>query len=141
MPEQDGGALVSRLLRALLDLFLGQSAERVVNYDRGEVAHAERVALHLCLVQEFRSDDNCRGAAGGFQSDAVMRTARRARPSVADRGHHDVVIGSDGRDQRRVGFLGEVLLAVVVHCGKRGFLLQFRHGLAQQAVGVPFGIV
>ena len=98
MPEQDGHALGSRLLRALLDLLIGQSAERVVNYDRDEIAHAERVALHLCLVQEFRSDDNCRGAAGGFQSDAVMRTARRARPSVADRGHHDVVIGGNGLD-------------------------------------------
>lgn len=118
------------LLRALLDLFLGQSAERVVDYDRGEVAHAERVALHLCLVQELRGDDNCRGAAGGFQSDAVMRTARRARPSVADRGHHDVVVHSDGRDQRRVGLLGEALLAVVVHCSKADFFLEFRHGLA-----------
>ena len=31
-----------------------------------EITHAERVALHLRLVQELRGDDNCRGAAGGF---------------------------------------------------------------------------
>jgi hypothetical protein len=75
----------------------------VFDHDRGEIAHAERITLHLRLVQEFRGHDNCRGAAGGFQSDAVMRTARRARPSVTDRGEHDVVGGGDGRDQRRVG--------------------------------------
>jgi DUF917 family protein len=108
--------------------------------DVGEIVHAKRIALHLRLVQEFRSDDNCRGAAGCFEADAVMHTARRARPSVADRGHHDVVGGVDGRDQRRVGLLGEALLAVVVHCGKGGFFLEFRHGLAQQAVGVSFGV-
>jgi len=130
MPEQDGGALGGGLLRALLDLLVGEGAERVFDHHRGEFVHAERVALHLCLVQEFRSDDNCRGAAGGFQSDGVMRTARRARPSVTDRGHYDVVSGGDSRDQRRVGFLGEALLAVVVHCSKRDFFLEFRHGLA-----------
>ena len=92
-------------MRALLDLLVGESAERVLDHDGVKIAHAERVALHLRLVQELRGDDNCRGAAGGFQSDAVMRTARRARPSVADRGHHDVVIGGDGCDQRWVGLL------------------------------------
>ena len=106
------------MLRTFVDLLIRQSAERVSDHDRGEIVHAERIALHLCLMQEFRSDDNCRGAAGGFQSDAVMRTARRARPSVADRGHHDVVIGGNGRDQRWVGLLREALLAVIVHCGK-----------------------
>ena len=93
------------MLHTLVDLLVGQSAERMFDHDQGEIGHAERIALRLCLVQEFRSDDNCRGAAGGFQSDAVMRTARRARPSVADRGHHNVVIGRNGRDQRWVGLL------------------------------------
>jgi hypothetical protein len=78
VPEQDVDALAGGLLRALVDLLVGQSAERVFDNDRGEIAHTERIALHLRLVQEFRCDDNCRGAAGGFQSDAVMRTARRA---------------------------------------------------------------
>lgn len=118
------------MLRALLDFLLGKGAERVLDHDWGEIAHAERIALHLRLVQELRGDDNCGGAAGCFETDAVMRTARRARPSVADRGHHDVVVHSDGRDQRRVGLLGEALLAVVVHCSKADFFLEFRHGLA-----------
>src|ERR1700731_5056400 len=89
--EQDVDALGGGLLGALLDLLVGESAERMLDHDGVKIVHAERVALHLRLVQELRSDDNCRGAAGGFQSDAVMRTARRARPSIADCGHHDVV--------------------------------------------------
>ena len=93
------------MLCALLDLLVGERAERVFDDDRGEIVHTESITLHLCLVQEFRGHDNCRGAAGGFQSNAVMRTARRARPSIADRGHRDVVIGGDGRDQRWVGLL------------------------------------
>ena len=65
-PEQDVGALGGGLLRAFVDLLVGQSAERVFDDDRGEIVHTERIALHLCLMQEFRSDDNCRGASGGF---------------------------------------------------------------------------
>ena len=41
------------MLRALLDLLVGQRAERVFDHHRGEIVHAERIALHLCLVQEF----------------------------------------------------------------------------------------
>ena len=74
-PEQDADALGGGLLRALLDFLVGQGAERVLDHDQSEIAHAERIALHLRLVQELRGDDNCGGAAGGFQSDAVMRTA------------------------------------------------------------------
>ena len=77
-PEQDADALGGGLLRALLDLLVGESAERVPDNDGGEIVHAERIALHLRLVQELDCDDDCRGAAGGFQSDGVMRTARRA---------------------------------------------------------------
>jgi hypothetical protein len=70
----------------------------MVDNDRGEIAHAERMALHLCLVQELGSDDNRGRPAQCFESDAVMRTARSARPSVADRRQHHVVIGGDGLD-------------------------------------------
>jgi hypothetical protein len=49
--EQDADALGGGLLRALLDLVVGEGAERVLDHDRGEIVHAERVALHLCLVQ------------------------------------------------------------------------------------------
>jgi hypothetical protein len=66
------------LLRAALDLRLGQGAERVVDDHRDEVGHAERVALHLGLVQELGRDDDRGRAAQGFEADAVMRTARRA---------------------------------------------------------------
>ena len=104
-PEQDADALGGGLLRALLDFLVGQGAERVLDHDQSEIAHAERIALHLRLVQELRGDDNCGGAAGGFQSDAVMRTARRARPSVADRGQDDVALGGDCREQGRIGVL------------------------------------
>ena len=86
------------MLRALVDLVVGQCTERVVDDYGSEIAHPKRVALHLRLVQEFGRDNNRCGAAGGFQSDAVMRTARRARPSVTYRRQHDVVIGRDGRD-------------------------------------------
>ena len=57
------------MLRTLVDFLVCESAERVSDDDGGEIVHTERIALHLCLVQEFRGHDNCRGAAGGFQSE------------------------------------------------------------------------
>ena len=71
----------------------------MVDNHRGEIAHAERMALHFCLVQKLDGDDNGCRPAQCFESDAVMRTARSARPSVADRGQHNVGIGGDGLDQ------------------------------------------
>ena len=62
-------------MRAPLDLRLGQGAERVVDDDREEAGHAERIALHLGLVQEFGGDDDRGRAAQGFETDTVMRTA------------------------------------------------------------------
>src|SRR5215469_1854393 len=113
----------------------------MVDHDRHKVAHAERIALDLCLMQEFgRDDDRCR-MPSGFEPDAIMHTARCARPSVADCGQHNVVIGGDGLDQRRIGLLGKAFLAVIVDCGKGSFFLQLFYGLVQQAIGVPFGIV
>jgi len=49
-PEQDADALSSGVLRAFVDLLIRQSAERVSDHDRGEIVHAERIALHLCLM-------------------------------------------------------------------------------------------
>jgi hypothetical protein len=50
-------------LRAPLDLLVGQSAERVFDNYEGELLYAERVALHLRLVQELGgNDDRCRAA-------------------------------------------------------------------------------
>jgi hypothetical protein len=57
----------------------------MLDHDRGEIVHAKRVPLHLGLVQEFGGDDDRRRAAGSFESDAIMRTARCARPSIANR--------------------------------------------------------
>ena len=71
----------------------------MVDNHQGEIVHAERMALRLCLVQELGGDDNRCRPAQCFESDAVMRTARSARPSVADRGHHNVGIAGDGLDQ------------------------------------------
>ena len=87
------------MLRPLVYLLIGQCAERVFDHDRNKLGHAERVALHLCFVQKFDCHDDCGRAAGGFEPDAVMRTARRTRPSVADRRQDDVVIGCDRLDQ------------------------------------------
>jgi hypothetical protein len=112
--EQNADALGGSLLRAPVDFLVGQSAERVLDDHRGKIVHPERVALHLRFVQEFGCDDDRRRPAGGFESDAVMRTARRARPSVADCCQHDVVIGCDGLDQRRISLFGEAFLAVIV---------------------------
>ncbi len=41
----------------------------------------------------------------------------------------------------RISLFGEAFLAIVVYCGKGVVLLQLRHCLAQQAIGVPFGVV
>ena len=71
-------ALRQGLLGALVDLDLGQGAERVIDDDWDEVGHAERVTLHLRLMQKFGRDDDRRRAAEGFESDTVMRTARCA---------------------------------------------------------------
>jgi hypothetical protein len=97
-----------------VDLGLGKRAQRVIDHDRREVGHAERVALHLRLVQEFGGDDDRGRPSQRFELDAVMRTARRARPSIADRGQDDVVIGGDRGEQRWIGILREALLAVVI---------------------------
>ena len=50
-----------------VDFLVGQGAERVVDDDRREIGHAERVALHLRFVQEFGRDDDRRRPAGGFE--------------------------------------------------------------------------
>ena len=93
-----GNTLADRLFGARFDLRLGQSAERMVDNHRDEIAHAQRVALRLGLVQELGGDDDRRRPARSLESDAVMRTARSARPSVADRRQHNVVFGCDGLD-------------------------------------------
>ena len=70
---------------ARFDLRFGQRAERVIDNRRDKIAHTERIALYFRLVEELGGDnDRCRPAQC-FESDAVMRTARSARPSVADR--------------------------------------------------------
>ena len=61
-----------------IDFGLGQGAQRVIDDDGVEVGHAERGALHLGLIQEFGRDDDRRRPSQRFESDAVMRTARRA---------------------------------------------------------------
>ena len=78
-------ALTRGLFGTRIDFNLGQGAERMINNRRSEARHTERIALHLRLVQELGSDDHRRRATQRFESDSVMRTARRARPSVADR--------------------------------------------------------
>src|SRR6266853_4697090 len=84
-PRQSGllspphrNALSHRLFGARLDLRLGQGAERMIDHHWGEVAHAERIALHLRLVQKLGGDDDRGRSAQCFESDAVMRTARSA---------------------------------------------------------------
>ena len=102
------------MFRAPLDLRFGQSAERMIDNRRHEIVHAERVALHFGLVQKFRGHDDCGRPPKGFEADAVMRTARRTRASIANRGQDDVVVGGNGGDQGRVGVFREAFLAVVV---------------------------
>jgi phosphomannomutase len=70
----------------------------MIDDDRGKIGHAERVALHLGLVQKFGRDDDRGRAAQAFETDSVMRTARRAGASIADRGQDDVVVGRDPRE-------------------------------------------
>ena len=106
-----------------------------------EVRHAERGALHFGLVQKFGGDNDRDRPSERFESDSVMRTARRARPSIADRGQDDVVLGGDCRHQRRVGGFGKTFLAVVVDRGELVALAEQRRRLAQEPAGIPFGVV
>ena len=71
-------ALGEGLSGALVDLGFGQGAQRVIDDDRDEVGHAERVTLHLRLMQKFGGDDDRRRTAKGLEAHAVMRTARCA---------------------------------------------------------------
>ena len=73
----------------------------MIDHNRHEIGHAERGTLHLGLVQKFGGHNNRGRPPQRFQFDAVMRTARRARPSIADRGQDDVVFGSNRGKQRR----------------------------------------
>jgi len=50
--------LIGGLCCTRLDFSLGQGAKRMIDNYRSEVTHAERVALHLRLVQEFGSNDD-----------------------------------------------------------------------------------
>jgi hypothetical protein len=43
-----------------------------------KLRHAEGIALHLRLVKELGGDDDRCRMTGGFETDGVMRTARRA---------------------------------------------------------------
>ena len=96
-----------------------------------EIAHIKSVALYLRLVEEFGGDnDRCRPAQY-FESDAVMRTARSARPSVADCRQYNVVISGDYLDQCGIHILGKALLAVVIDGCEGELLLESCDGLAQ----------
>ena len=103
----------------------------MVDHDRREVGHAECVALHLGLVQKFGGDDDRRRPPQGFETDAVMRTARRTRASIANRGQNDVAVGGNSGDQGRVGVFGEAFLAVVVDRCEFEPFLEPRRGFAQ----------
>ncbi len=89
----------------------------MVDHHRREVGHAKRVALHIGLVDELGGHHHRDRFAQRLKGDAVMRTARRTRPSIADGGQDDVVVGGDGRDKRRVGDLGEAFLLVIADGG------------------------
>jgi len=41
-----------------LDFSFGQGAERVVDNHRGQIAHAQRVALYLRFVQKLGGDND-----------------------------------------------------------------------------------
>jgi hypothetical protein len=66
------------LPRPLLDLGVAQGAERMIDNDRGEIGHAEGIALYQRFVQKFGGYNDRRRAAQGFETNGVMRTARRA---------------------------------------------------------------
>ena len=66
------------LAGAGVDLGLGQRAQRMVYNNGHEVGHTEGGTLHLGFVQKFGRDDDCGRPPQRFQSNAVMRTARRA---------------------------------------------------------------
>jgi hypothetical protein len=94
----------------------------MIDNDRHKIAHAERVALHLRFVQKLGGDnDRCRPAQC-FETDAVMRTARRARPSVADRRQYNVVVRGNGLDQCGIRVLRKAFLAIMID-GCEGALL------------------
>ena len=82
----------------------------MIDDGRSEIGHAEGLALHQRFVQEFGGDDDRGRAAQGFEADGVMRTARRARASIADRGQDHIVFGRDGFDQSRIGVFRKLSL-------------------------------
>src|SRR5712691_2527053 len=93
----DCDALLCRLRRTGVDLGIRDRAERVIDDDRVQVRHAERGPLDLGFVEEFARYDDCGWPPQPFECDAIMRTARCARPSIADRGQDDVVVGGNRR--------------------------------------------
>jgi hypothetical protein len=55
--------LGQRLVGAAVDFGIAQGAERMVDDDRGEIGHAEGVALHQRFMEKFGGDDDRRRAA------------------------------------------------------------------------------
>ena len=74
------------------------------DYHRFEMLGAERGALDLGFMNEcIGNDDGCRDPAS-FQADCVVQTARRARPSIANRGDDDVDLRGDLVEERSLGW-------------------------------------
>ena len=115
-----------RFVGARRDLLIRQGAEWVGDDHRFEPLGAERRALNLSFVQERVRDDDGSGNPSSFQPDRVVQTARRAGPSITDRGDYRVGFPCNPVQQLRVRCPREALLRVVPHLGERHVVAEAR---------------
>lgn len=124
-----------------VELLGGEGAQRVRHDDRPQRVHAERGALDGGLMFEDGGDDDGCGNAGLLQADGVVRTARRAAPSITDPDQRDVVLRRDPRDQLVLRVDREALLLVARHRRERRVLGEQLRRALEDAPAVPLRVV
>jgi hypothetical protein len=87
--------LIESLVRPLVELFDRERAQRMTYDYRLEIGHAESLSLYLRFVEKDGRYDYCARQPRGLEPDGVVRTARRARPSITDSDEGYIVLAND----------------------------------------------
>ena len=114
---------------------------RVRTHQVREVRRSHQPGVGPGCVGENRSDDGGRGQALAFQRHSVVQTARRAAPSIADAGNHEVGVAVQIGQHFRVGGQRCVMLADIVNVGKLELAVQGAGDGPEDGIGVGLGVV
>lgn len=111
------------------------------NDDGNQRFHAERRTLHVCLMRKNGRDHDGCWYPGLLERDGVVRTARRARPSITNSRQRNIVFGRDPRYQLRLGIDGKAFLFVARHRSERRIFGKRRHRSLEEFPTVPLRVI